>query len=192
MLPIVFFYYWSVIIYPLKNSSLRPLCKRHFGKLYWEIQKAIAVNGQIQCQRSSLQKATQQKFTFIICLKKKHLCIGTAYFTQQRRWRSQFDANANQTKYYTRLPFSNYSKWHTLVSFSHSGFARTNRNVWQFIMLKKKMTNISKGIDDLPTVPIVLSEWTDLKPENIHRMLHNANDYPALKKKCRSKLCRSH
>jgi FtsP/CotA-like multicopper oxidase with cupredoxin domain len=39
-----------------------------------------------------------------------------------------------------------------------------------------------KGIDDLPTLPIVLSEWTNLNPENIHRMLHNANDYPALKK----------
>jgi hypothetical protein len=39
-----------------------------------------------------------------------------------------------------------------------------------------------KGIDDLPTLPIVLSEWTNLKPENIHRMLHNANDYPALRK----------
>jgi FtsP/CotA-like multicopper oxidase with cupredoxin domain len=34
----------------------------------------------------------------------------------------------------------------------------------------------------LPTVPIILSEWTDLNPKNIHRMLHNANDYPAIKK----------
>jgi FtsP/CotA-like multicopper oxidase with cupredoxin domain len=37
-------------------------------------------------------------------------------------------------------------------------------------------------IDDLPTVPIVLSEWTDYKPENVHRMLHNATDWFALKK----------
>jgi hypothetical protein len=63
------------------------------------------------------------------------------------------------------------------------GFARTNRNVWQFYNAKKSDDKtFRKGIDDLPTVPIVLSEWTDLKPENIHRMLHNANDYPALKK----------
>ena len=82
----------------------------------------------------------------------------------------------------TRLPFSNYSKWHTLVSQSF-GFARTNRNVWQFYNAQKSDDKtFRKGIDDLPTVPIVLSEWTDLKPENIHRMLHNANDYPALKK----------
>jgi FtsP/CotA-like multicopper oxidase with cupredoxin domain len=39
-----------------------------------------------------------------------------------------------------------------------------------------------KGIDDLPTVPVVLSEWTDMKPENIHRMLHNATDWFAIKK----------
>ena len=30
--------------------------------------------------------------------------------------------------------------------------------------------------------PIVLSEWTDYKPENVHRMLHNATDWFALKK----------
>jgi FtsP/CotA-like multicopper oxidase with cupredoxin domain len=39
-----------------------------------------------------------------------------------------------------------------------------------------------KGIDDLPTVPIVLSEWTNYKPENVHRMLHNASDWFAIKK----------
>jgi FtsP/CotA-like multicopper oxidase with cupredoxin domain len=39
-----------------------------------------------------------------------------------------------------------------------------------------------KGIDDLPTLPIVLSEWTDYNPENIHRMLHNATDWFAIKK----------
>jgi hypothetical protein len=52
-----------------------------------------------------------------------------------------------------------------------------------FVMLKRPNDDsFRKGIDDLPTLPIVLSEWTNLKPENIHRMLHNANDYPALRK----------
>jgi CopA family copper-resistance protein len=35
---------------------------------------------------------------------------------------------------------------------------------------------------DIPTIPLVLSEWTDLKPENVHRMLHNASDWFAIKK----------
>lgn len=39
-----------------------------------------------------------------------------------------------------------------------------------------------EGIDDLPTVPIILSEWTNLNPNNINRMLHNANDWAAIKK----------
>jgi FtsP/CotA-like multicopper oxidase with cupredoxin domain len=52
-----------------------------------------------------------------------------------------------------------------------------------FIMNKRTDdSTFRKGIDDLPTVPIVLSEWTNYKPENVHRMLHNASDWFAIKK----------
>ena len=34
----------------------------------------------------------------------------------------------------------------------------------------------------IPTIPIVLSEWTDMNPNNVHRMLHNATDWFAIKK----------
>src|SRR5690606_42028280 len=34
----------------------------------------------------------------------------------------------------------------------------------------------------LPTVPIIISEWTNLNPNNINRMLHYANDWAAIKK----------
>jgi CopA family copper-resistance protein len=44
-----------------------------------------------------------------------------------------------------------------------------------FIMNKKDEPKI-------PTVPIVLSEWTDLNPENVHRMLHNASDWFSIQK----------
>jgi FtsP/CotA-like multicopper oxidase with cupredoxin domain len=33
-----------------------------------------------------------------------------------------------------------------------------------------------------PTIPVVISEWTDYNPNNIHRMLHNATDWFAIKK----------
>ena len=48
-------------------------------------------------------------------------------------------------------------------------------------VMKKKDDDktFRKGIDDLPTVPIILSEWTNLNPDNINRMLHNANDWSA-------------
>ncbi len=52
-----------------------------------------------------------------------------------------------------------------------------------FIMNKRKADpTFRKGIDDLPAVPIVLSEWTDYKPKNVHRMLHNAGDWFAIRK----------
>lgn len=35
---------------------------------------------------------------------------------------------------------------------------------------------------DIPTIPVVLSEWTDMKPEEVHRSLKNANDWFAIKK----------
>jgi CopA family copper-resistance protein len=35
---------------------------------------------------------------------------------------------------------------------------------------------------DIPTLPVVLSEWTDMKPEEVHRSLHNATDWFAIKK----------
>ena len=74
---------------------------------------------------------------------------------------------------------------------SHTGLQEQIGMYGNFVMLKKVPSPLEraegeatfrKGIDNLPTVPIVLSEWTDLRPENIHRMLHNANDYAALKK----------
>jgi CopA family copper-resistance protein len=52
-----------------------------------------------------------------------------------------------------------------------------------FVMNKRADDpNFRKGIDDLPTLPIVLSEWTDLNPNNVHRMLHAATDWFAIKK----------
>jgi FtsP/CotA-like multicopper oxidase with cupredoxin domain len=66
---------------------------------------------------------------------------------------------------------------------SHSGLQEQIGMYGNFVMLKKQGDpTFRKGIDDLPTVPIVLSEWTDYKPENVHRMLHNATDWFAIKK----------
>lgn len=66
---------------------------------------------------------------------------------------------------------------------SHSGLQEQIGMYGNFVMLKQKNdTSFRKNIDDLPTIPIVLSEWTDYKPGNIHRMLHNATDWFAIRK----------
>ncbi len=66
---------------------------------------------------------------------------------------------------------------------SHTGLQEQIGMYGSFIMNKRNEDpNFREGIDDLPTVPIILSEWTDLKPENVHRMLHNASDWFAIQK----------
>ncbi|WP_158856748.1 multicopper oxidase domain-containing protein [Lunatibacter salilacus] len=66
---------------------------------------------------------------------------------------------------------------------SHSGLQEQIGMYGNLEFLKKEDDKtFRKGIDDLPTVPIVLSEWTNLNPDNVHRMLHNANDWSAIKK----------
>ncbi|MFP5040006.1 multicopper oxidase domain-containing protein [Parasediminibacterium sp. JCM 36343] len=44
-----------------------------------------------------------------------------------------------------------------------------------FIMNKRKEL-------DIPTIPVLISEWTDMKPEEVHRSLHNATDWFAIQK----------
>ena len=66
---------------------------------------------------------------------------------------------------------------------SHSGL-QEQIGMYGSMILKKKIDDptFRKGIDDLSEVPIILSEWTDLNPKNVHRMLHNASDWFAIKK----------
>lgn len=66
---------------------------------------------------------------------------------------------------------------------SHSGM-QEQIGMYGAMILKKKVNDptFRKGIDDLPEIPVVLSEWTDYNPDNVHRMLHNASDWFAIKK----------
>ena len=66
---------------------------------------------------------------------------------------------------------------------SHSGL-QEQIGMYGSMILKKKSNDSTfrKGIDDIPQVPIILSEWTNYKPDNVHRMLHNASDWFAIKK----------
>ena len=58
---------------------------------------------------------------------------------------------------------------------SHSGLQEQIGMYGMFIMNKRKEWNI-------PTIPMVLSEWIDMKPEEVHRSLHAATDWFAVQK----------
>lgn len=92
---------------------------------------------------------------------------------------TQMPIKPNSTHIYKFPLIQNGTHWYH----SHSGLQEQIGMYGNLIILKKESDpTFRKGIDDLPAVPIVLSEWTDYKPENVHRMLHNASDWFAIKK----------
>jgi FtsP/CotA-like multicopper oxidase with cupredoxin domain len=58
---------------------------------------------------------------------------------------------------------------------SHTGLQEQIGMYGSFIMNKREEPAIA-------TVPLILSEWTDMNPKNVHRMLHNASDWFAIQK----------
>lgn len=92
---------------------------------------------------------------------------------------TQMPIEPNETFTYRFPIIQNGTHWYH----SHSGLQEQIGMYGSLILLKRKDDpTFRKGIDDLPEAPIILSEWTDINPENVHRMLHNANDWAAIKK----------
>ena len=65
---------------------------------------------------------------------------------------------------------------------SHTGL-QEQIGMYGSMILNKAPSLLEKaGVEALPTIPLILSEWSDMNPHNIHRMLHNATDWFAIKK----------
>ena len=94
-------------------------------------------------------------------------------------WLTQKPIKPHSTYRYTFPIIQHGTHWYH----SHSGLQEQIGMYGSFIMKKRGSDpTFRKGIDDLPTVPLIISEWTNLNPNNVHRMLHNANDWFAIKK----------
>ena len=84
---------------------------------------------------------------------------------------TQMPIKAGATHLYKFPIIQNGTHWYH----SHTGLQEQIGMYGAFIMNKRKEW-------DIPTLPIVLSEWTDMKPGEVHRSLHNATDWFAIKK----------
>ena len=76
------------------------------------------------------------------------------------------------TTYVYRFPIVQHgTHWYH----SHSKLQEQIGMYGMFIMKKRKEW-------DIPTIPLVISEWTDMKPEEVHRSLRSATDWFAVQK----------
>jgi len=131
---------------------------------------AIAVNGQIPMPTLTFTEGDTAEIVVHNQLKE-----GTAL-----HWHGVYVPNKEDgVPYLTQMPIKpgetftyrfpiiqNGTHWYH----SHAGL-QEQIGMYGSLILKKKTTDPTyvKGIDDLPEIPIVLSEWTDLKPEKLCR-----------------------
>ncbi len=145
--------------------------------------RAIAVNGQIPMPtltftegdiaeiyvHNELKESTSLHWHGVFLPNKED---GVPYLTQM-------PIAPNTVHKYTFPIIQNGTHWYH----SHSGMQEQIGMYGSFVMKKKAGDpTFRPGIDDIPAVPVILSEWTDLDPDNVHRMLHNASDWFAIKK----------
>jgi CopA family copper-resistance protein len=146
-------------------------------------KRAIAVNGQIPMPTLTFTEGDTAEIYVHNHLKEETSLHWHGLFLPNKEDGvpnlTQMPIEPHTTHIYRFPIIQNGTHWYH----SHSGLQEQIGMYGNFVMLKKTSDpTFRKGIDDLPTLPVVLSEWTDYKPENVHRMLHNATDWFAFKK----------
>ncbi|SFW66955.1 multicopper oxidase family protein [Chitinophaga sancti] len=146
-------------------------------------KRAIALNGQIPMPTLTFTEGDTAEIVVHNRLKESTSLHWHGVFLPNKEdgvpWLTQKPIEAGATYTYRFPIIQNGTHWYH----SHSGLQEQIGMYGSFIMKKRDDDKtLRKGIDDLPTVPIILSEWTNLNPNNINRMLHNANDWAAIKK----------
>jgi CopA family copper-resistance protein len=146
-------------------------------------KRAIAVNGQIPMPTLTFTEGDTAEIVVHNYLKESTSLHWHGLFLPNKEdgvpWLTQKPIKAG-TSFTYRFPIiQSGTHWYH----SHSGLQEQIGMYGSFIMKKKEDDKtFRKGIDDLPAIPLILSEWTNYNPDNVHRMLHNANDWAAIKK----------
>jgi FtsP/CotA-like multicopper oxidase with cupredoxin domain len=146
-------------------------------------KRAIAVNGQIPMPTLSFTEGDTAEIHVHNLLKEETSLHWHGLFLPNKEDGvpnlTQMPIKPGTTHVY-RFPIIQHgTHWYH----SHSGL-QEQIGMYGSMILNKKPADIEKRkeVDGLPTVPLILSEWTNYKPDNVHRMLHNATDWFALKK----------
>ena len=148
-----------------------------------KVKRAIAVNGQIPMPTLTFTEGDTAEIVVHNQLKESTSLHWHGVFVPNKEdgvpYLTQMPIAPNTTHVYRFPIIQNGTHWYH----SHSGL-QEQIGMYGSLILKKRNDDLHyrKGIDDIPTVPVILSEWTNYNPKNVHRMLHNASDWFAIKK----------
>ncbi|MEO5682708.1 MAG: multicopper oxidase domain-containing protein [Chitinophagaceae bacterium] len=146
-------------------------------------KRAIAVNGQIPMPTLTFTEGDTAEIYVHNQLKEETSLHWHGLFLPNREDGvpnlTQMPIKPNTTHLYRFAIIQHGTHWYH----SHSGL-QEQIGMYGSMILEPKPPDSAKRpeIEGLPTVPVILSEWTDYKPGNVHRMLHNASDWFALRK----------
>lgn len=138
-------------------------------------KRAIAVNGSIPMPTLTFTEGDTAEIYVHNKLKEETALHWHGLFLPNR-----YDGVPNLTQmpikpgatYLYRFPIIQHgTHWYH----SHSGLQEQIGMYGAFIMNKRQEW-------DIPTLPVVLSEWTNMKPEEVNRSLHAATDWFSIKK----------
>ncbi|MBO9673322.1 MAG: multicopper oxidase domain-containing protein [Sphingobacteriaceae bacterium] len=138
-------------------------------------KRAIAVNGQIPMPTLTFTEGDTAEIHVHNRLKESTSLHWHGLFLPNRYdgvpYLTQMPIEPNKTHVYRFPIIQSGTHWYH----SHSGLQEQIGMYGAMILNKRKEPAI-------PTVPVVLSEWTNMMPHEVDRRLHNANDWFAIKK----------
>jgi CopA family copper-resistance protein len=143
-----------------------------FGK---KSKRAIAVNGQIPMPTLTFTEGDTAEIWVHNELKEETSLHWHGLFLPNKMdgvpYLTQMPIKPGATYLYKFPIVQHGTHWYH----SHSGLQEQLGMYGAFIMNKREEW-------DIPTIPVVLSEWLDMKPEEAHRSLHAATDWFAVQK----------
>ena len=143
-----------------------------FGK---KPKRAIAVNGQIPMPTLTFTEGDTAEIWVHNELKETTSLHWHGLFLPNKYdgvpYLTQMPIKPGETYLYKFPIIQHGTHWYH----SHSGLQEQIGMYGAFIMNKRNEW-------DIPTIPMVLSEWIDMKPEEVHRSLHAATDWFAVQK----------
>lgn len=183
LLPIVLMLLATTTIFAQKVVRYDLYVKDTIVNFTGKQKRAIAVNGQIPMPTLTFTEGDTAEIHVHNRLKESTSLHWHGLYLPNKEdgvpYLTQMPIGPNTTHIYRFPIIQNGTHWYH----SHSGLQEQVGMYGSMVLLKRTDDpTFRKGIDDLPTVPVILSEWTDYNPDNVHRMLHNANDWFAIKK----------